>query len=354
MTIDFSKFVATDDQPQPQAGTMAQTQTAQSRRFEILTASDALQPQPPIKWVVDGLISAGSVNIFFGESGSKKTWSLLDMGTCVARGDAWLNFSTQAGNVLLIDEDNGRNRMMRRMGQVLRGHNADDKTPLFCVSYAAFDFGKVADAGEFTALINTTNARLVIIDALADIMPGRDENSVKDVQPIFAELRRVAEDTQAAIIVIHHANKNGGYRGSSAIKGKLDLMVLVESKKDSDEITFKTEKERDTKESSFVALANFSADAFWLTPTQKTVKATAGNYNKAERYALLYLFQNGESTSKAMTDNIDPQIDPAPKSINNAVSNLKGRGLIVRTDNGNTSTGTYKLTPEGERDAESL
>jgi RecA-family ATPase len=70
----------------------------------------------------------------------------------------------------------------------------------------------------------------VIVDALADVMPGRDENAVKDTAPIFLTLRKIAEETQCAIIVIHHSNKTGGYRGSSAIKGAIDLLLSVEKK----------------------------------------------------------------------------------------------------------------------------
>ncbi len=67
--------------------------------------------------------------------------------------------------------------------------------------------------------IRDVDAKLVIIDALADVMAGGDENSVKDTQPVFMQLRKIAEETGAAILVIHHVNKMGDYRGSTAIPG---------------------------------------------------------------------------------------------------------------------------------------
>jgi RecA-family ATPase len=80
------------------------TATKQTKnKIEILMASDALQPLPPVDWIVEGLISAGSVNIFYGEGGSKKTWALLDMGVCVATGAQWLDFKTIKNHVLIID-----------------------------------------------------------------------------------------------------------------------------------------------------------------------------------------------------------------------------------------------------------
>ncbi len=82
------------------AGQPGQTAKTPKARYEILTASQALQPQPPVEWVIDGLVSAGSVNVFFGEGGSKKTWALLDMAVCVASGKDWLDFKTRAATCL--------------------------------------------------------------------------------------------------------------------------------------------------------------------------------------------------------------------------------------------------------------
>lgn len=326
---------------------VADTEPTIKPRYKILTAFDVLLPQPPIDWVVDGLISAGSLNIFFGEGGSKKTWALLDMGVCVAHGAKWLGMQSKPSNVLIIDEESGKRRISQRISKVLCGHGADDKTPIYCVSLAGFDFGEPNDIGELYNLIDSTKAGLVIIDALADVMPGKDENSVKDVQPIFLSLRKIAEETQAAIVIIHHSNKNGGYRGSTAIKGALDLLVNVESKTGNDEINFKTEKARDTAPRDFVAIAEFMDNAFKLKETE--IMSFSGAFTKAERFVIDYLTEHGESSSLEITQSIDPQVDPAPKSVKNAISSLKSKGEIYRIDTGSTSIGTYKLSPQREK-----
>lgn len=324
--------------------------TASKSRYEILSAVDALQPQPPIEWIVDGLISAGSVNVFYGEGGSKKTWALLDMGICIARGEDWLNFKTQAGSVLVIDEESGQRRIKLRIGDVLRGHNADSSTPIHCVSLAEFDFGDPNDIGELYNLIINTKARLVIIDALADVMPGRDENAVKDVQPIFLSLRRIAEETQAAMVIIHHANKGGNYRGSTAIKGAVDLLLSVESKTGKNEITFKTEKARDTIASSFAASANFMTEKFWLIPS--TTTPTLGIFSKGQRYVLRYLLANGESSMKDIMDKADSCNTTAAK---NGVYELAEKGLVKRVNDGGRGVmAIYDLTDKGKKDAQIL
>ena len=71
-------------------------------RYEILHAANFFEPQAPIEWTVDGLISDGSVSVVFGEPGCGKTWALFDLAVCVARGDAWLSMATKRGAVLIL------------------------------------------------------------------------------------------------------------------------------------------------------------------------------------------------------------------------------------------------------------
>ena len=59
----------------------------------------------------------------------------------------------------------------------------------------------------------------MIIDALIDVIGDADENNASQVQAAFHALRSIAENTKVAIVMIHHAGKNGVYRGSSAIEG---------------------------------------------------------------------------------------------------------------------------------------
>jgi RecA-family ATPase len=65
-------------------------------RFKITWAAEALQPQPPIPWIIEKLFAAGSVNLLVGEAGSKKTYALIDAAVCVACGKPWLEYPTHS------------------------------------------------------------------------------------------------------------------------------------------------------------------------------------------------------------------------------------------------------------------
>ena len=334
----YNVFLVDEPEPQP----------TKKERYEILTAANFSEPQPPIDWIIDGLISAGSVNVFFGEAKCGKTWALLDLAVCMANGAPWLGMATKQGAVLIIDEESGRRRLSRRMNAILQGHDAGQDTPVMAVSLAAFDLGNKEDYVHLYNLIISTGARLVIIDALADIMPGRDENAVKDTQPIFLSLRKIAEETQAAIIVIHHSNKTGGYRGSSAIAGAIDLLLSVEKKNDSNNMTFKAERARDTTAGAFAATMNFDSDKFWLTVSE--FEKTTAEYTKGARYVMRYLTTSPAGTMADIQGAADSCSEEAARK---AVYYLVNIGLVERTNpGGRGAMALFALTEKGREAAE--
>jgi len=233
---------------------------------QVYSAADALEPLPPIEWVVENLIPACSVGMLVGAPGSKKTFSLLDLAVKASTAQDWLGFATRKSNVLILDEESGPNRIKRRLSGIIRAQSGDASLPLHFTSLAQFDLRHRADLDQITSLIQTHHAELVILDALADFMLGADENAVQDVQPVFQNLRQIAEKNQCAIIVIHHVNKNGGYRGSSAIMGAVDFLIKQTSVNGLDTISFETEKLRDGKPITFQARIHFGDEGtIWLS-----------------------------------------------------------------------------------------
>ncbi len=302
-------------------------------RFTVYTAQDALKPQSPIEWIIDRLFSEGSMSLVVGEAGSKKTWAMLDAAVCVSLGKAWLGLPTRQSTVLIVDEESGNRRIARRLGELLRGHLADDDTPIYYTSLARVDLRNTVDVRALQKLIVESGARFVIVDALVDVMPGADENAVKDVQPVFLALRSVAEITQAAIVVIHHANKLGGYRGSSAMKGAVDLMLLVESKPDSPNIDFSFDKARDAEPFQFAAVSHFGEGEFYLSASEPSERSKP--VGKAQEYVMRYLAERGASSMEDIEANADTCSSNAARQ---AVYSLASLGKVKRVNTGKRGT----------------
>jgi RecA-family ATPase len=213
-------------------------------RFTVRSAADALRPQPPLEWVVEKIIPRASLSLFYDEPGAKKTYSMLSLAVCAASGRPWLGMRTRPVGVLVVDEETGEQRLSMRIAAALRGELCGAGTPLEYVCLSGLQLDDPGDVLLLQELIASRGAGLVVLDALTDLTSG-DENAKQDMQPVFSRLRRLAEASGAALVLVHHANKLGSYRGSSAIKGAVDLMVQVQSEDGSDYISFKSEKNRD-------------------------------------------------------------------------------------------------------------
>ncbi len=311
------------------------------QRFVMRAATYAMEPQPPVDYVVEKLVTNSSVDVFFGEPGSKKTYSALSLAVCVANGKPWLGFATRQSPVLYLDEESGERRFTRRLGEALRGELCDEHSPIHYVCLASFKLDTSADPVIIQGLIEGVGARLVIFDALADLMDG-DENDKADVQPVFNHLRKIAEATDSAVMVIHHAGKSGGYRGSSAIKGAVDLMVQIGSENGSNFVNFHSEKNRDGDKMSWAAEAVWTTDQFYLRAVD--VREKTKPVSKSPEYVLRFLKKHGAS---AIPDIMAGADTCGAEGARKAVYSLADLKMLYRTNPGETGQGKaaiYDLT----------
>ncbi len=307
------------------------------RRYIVHNAADALAPRAPVGWIVEGLIYGKSITVMYGDGGTKKTWAGMYLAACVASGAAWGEIETHKTRVLFVDEENGEDEISTRAAFCIRGALADESAELRYISLAAFHLDDPHDEAVLTNEILLQRAGLVILDALADLMIG-DENTKQDTQPVFNALRRIAEKTGAAILVIHHANKQGGHRGSSVIKDAPDILLRVESDPESNFINFKTEKNRKGKAIKWAMLATWTEDRFYLSPadTQEKTKALS----KSQEYVIRYLTERGESPLPAIVGGADTC---SPEAARKAVYNLADLRKIYRTNPGETGQGVTAI-----------
>lgn len=326
----------------PEADTEPEEEATRPR-YILHWADEALGEIPPIDWVVGDLFARGSVSLICGNPKTKKTYTMLDCAACVAMGEPWLGRMTQAGTVLIIDEESGDRRLKRRLKKILHGHKLGMGVQVAHTSLEMFNLlSSPVDVQYIDSIMAQLQPVLVIVDALADVMPGGDENSVRDTHPVFQKLRVLAEKHNCAVCVIHHVGKGGTYRGSSAIAGAVDLLMMVDSEQNSTTVIFKIELSRDTEPQSFgaqilfdnamgtVRLINYAVD-----PGQETI-------TKAEGYVIEYLKNHGR---RAPLEDIANGADIcSPATARRAVYHLAEKNLVRRADAGTaTQKATYEL-----------
>lgn len=234
--------------------------------WQIFSLRDAYKPRPPLKYIVEDTISVPSLVAVYGAPGSFKSMLIADMMVCVASGIDWLppldpskpntTKATIQTPALWCDFDNGNRRTAERFEALSRARALPDSTPLFYVSMPSpwLDCSDAGAVDDLKRRIKRLGAQLVVIDNLGSIAGDADENKA-DMVKVMISLRSVAEDTGAALIVLHHQRK--GYsgtstsrageslRGHTSIEAALDLALLVEREAQTDNLVAKSTKTRD-------------------------------------------------------------------------------------------------------------
>lgn len=327
-----------------------ETTAGEAPRFVVHWAAEALEPQPPIPWTVENVAAPGMVVVWYGAGGTLKTYALLDMLVHVALGLEWVGFAVTAGPALIVDEESGPRRLRRRLGEVMRQHGADAGLNLAFVSLSALNLRDDRDAAHLEALVAQLRPSVVLVDALIDVTPGADENASGDVQPAFNVLRRIAEAHDTSFHVIHHANKAGGYRGSTAIRAAVDLMVLVERVKGSDRVTLATDKTRDTEPFQLTLQPHFETDGvdrtFDVERVEDAARAqpvTVSRFTAAEGCVVRFLL--GRKGGATMTEIVAARGDDVDDdTVRRTVHRLRRSGVLVRADDGGSGhVGVYEL-----------
>jgi hypothetical protein len=86
---------------------------------------------------------------------------------------------------------------------------------------------------------------LTAIDTLASVNQGNDENGVHDMTLFNSSCDRIRNATGGTVTVVHHTNKNGDIRGSTAFPGALDTILLCTMDDAKTTVTLQCKKPRD-------------------------------------------------------------------------------------------------------------
>jgi len=205
--------------------------TAHAPALDLLDAA-AVEALPDLQWLVAGVLPAPAFAVLYGEPGCGKTFTALSMALAIASGSLWLGRETRRAPVLYIAAEGVLGLKLR-----LRAHRAKHGVPppndaemRFIAS--AIEIMKPDQVAALLAAMETRAFRpgLIVIDTLARVALGADENSASDMGRVVEGFDMLKRETGATVLAIHHSRKDGGAeRGSSALRGAADVMIRCES-----------------------------------------------------------------------------------------------------------------------------
>ena len=238
-------------------------QEGEIEAWQPYTLADAFQERQPIQYIATGLFKLPSVNIVYGSPGTLKSFIMADLALSIASGGGFLppapwqpnatEIKTIAAPAMWIDFDNGSDITHERIEALARGRGLQENTPFYYFSMPDpwLDASKLESIGLLARTIAKYQAKFIVIDNLGTVSGGVDENSGQMIK-IMSHFRRLAEETEAAIILIHHQRKSNGFtgragdnlRGHSSIEAAIDLALHVAREEGSDTINMKSTKTR--------------------------------------------------------------------------------------------------------------
>lgn len=244
---DFGFLDADDGLPEP-----AHADAARQPKNPLRVWRPAeLRSRPPARWLIKKTLPQQGVASLVGDSNVGKSFCALDMGLAVARGKPWFGFPVQQGAVLYVAAEGGYG-FSGRLEAYATHHDVDlDAVPFGLIDVgldlrtSAADAERIVDAAKSLERKSGAPMRLIVLDTLARMISGGDENSSSDMGHVLAMANRIAERTGALVLIVHHTGKDAqkGARGHSSFRAALDTQLIV--RKEYGRCTVTLDKQRD-------------------------------------------------------------------------------------------------------------
>jgi hypothetical protein len=216
---------------------------APARRFHFAPLAEVMT-RPDPEFLIYRVLTLGGTSLLTAKHASFKSFIALDMGLSVAVGRAWHGFNTRRGAVVYIAAE-GAAGIKKRARAWLDFY--DEATPEnFVVLDIPFQVADDKARADFIAEVADLRPALVILDTLARCAVGLEENSSKDMGGFADALGELARATGAHVMTVHHNNKGGDYRGSSAVPAAVDTHLSLE--RTGDRVKLEMLKQKDADE----------------------------------------------------------------------------------------------------------
>lgn len=197
-------------------------------RFQFQPAH-AFASATALPWIIKGVLPQGGLAVVYGESGSGKSFMVLDMAIAIAQGAQWRGRKVRQGQVAYICAEGADGFRKRLAAHSKATSTALDALPL-AVLGAAPNLMLLDDAVDLAAGIAALgDVSVVVVDTLAQTIPGANENAGEDMGKALGHCRRLHEMTGALVLLVHHSGKDKarGARGWSGLRAACDAELEV-------------------------------------------------------------------------------------------------------------------------------
>jgi hypothetical protein len=228
-----------------------------SKRFKKEWLKD-LEAEPEPKFAIQGVLKRGDLAFFYGPAKTYKTFAALDMAVLLAKGpgspETPNKFARQfevneRWKIVYITNEGGRFIRYRLRAAAEYYGLTDEQIDRLIVIREVPNLFDGEGLEELIEVLKEENADLIIFDTFARVTVGADENTTKDMGVVLENIGRLKHELGGpAILIVHHANKDGGLRGSTLLQGAVDLSIKFALNRSTRRATMRTDGMKDGAE----------------------------------------------------------------------------------------------------------
>jgi hypothetical protein len=163
-------------------------------------------------FIVNKMVPERGLTMISGLPGSHKTWFYLNLvGHIITGQPLHGQFNTKPVNCLICNIDDELPMLHERLKRLV--NIGDLVSNAYVMKDYNLDITKESMVSALGHYIRQKNIGLVIFDTLRQIH-NKDENSSQDMGQVMAILKKLGQDTDTAILVVHHDSKDSKMKDS--------------------------------------------------------------------------------------------------------------------------------------------
>jgi hypothetical protein len=198
----------------------------------VVRAADITDADRKPRWLVESLWSRAGVGILGGAPKCCKSWLALELALSVASGQPCLGVFDVAdpGSVLMYMAEDAAPVVKARLSGICRhrGLSLGDQE-IHLITAPALRLDRAQDQTRLRDAVACYAPRLLVLDPFVRLH-RIDENDAGQVSVLLGYLRELQRTHDVAIVVVHHARKNGsGGQAGQSLRGSGDFFAWADS-----------------------------------------------------------------------------------------------------------------------------
>ena len=301
---------------------------------DIMRIQELMETETEREYLIPDVLPHPSVVLIYGAGGDGKSMSAWALAKHIATGKPFVvrgnHVPVQQGPVVLLNGDQPLVQLKEQLQEV--------DFPITKDSMIQTDW-QLQRYAQFIKLMKKHQPKLVVIDSLIGCSGGRafDENKSDFATPLYWLTKNNGVlFPKATILIVHHANKNGGFRGTSAIRDAVDETWALRKPTDEEKgvvgahsrlITI--EKSRSGRMGTQLVMQMQDDLSFTIsdfTPEVDETNTSPASVTDRVLQKLRIVYPESRTKDDLVCDNL---INGKPAAIHKSLQRLEKRGLIV-------------------------